>query len=96
MTLHKEALARAVLKMSEESRESIDRLNDLATDEIEDQFCSEIRRLHRTVRLVEILSELVTGCTAQQIHAAFGAPGDWGYETPLGDALHRIYRDELC
>jgi hypothetical protein len=29
---------------------------------------------------------------ADQIHAAFGAPGDWGYGTPIGDALLKIYQ----
>ena len=27
-----------------------------------------------------------------QVHHAFGAPGDFGYETPIGDALSRLYR----
>ncbi len=26
-----------------------------------------------------------------KIHKAFGAPGDWGYETPLGRALSDLY-----
>jgi hypothetical protein len=33
----------------------------------------------------------VAGCSVADIHAAFGAPGDWGYDTPLGDALARLY-----
>lgn len=32
-----------------------------------------------------------------QIHKAFGAPGDWGYEHPQGQALYGLYkfREEL-
>lgn len=26
------------------------------------------------------------------VHAAFGAPGDYGYETPKGRALYALYR----
>jgi hypothetical protein len=29
------------------------------------------------------------------IHTAFGAPGDWGYGTPLGDALRDLYEIEI-
>ncbi len=28
----------------------------------------------------------------QQIRHAFGAPGDWGYHTPKGDALFALYK----
>jgi len=27
----------------------------------------------------------------KRVHAAFGAPGDWGYDHPIGKALHRLY-----
>lgn len=41
--------------------------------------------------LVGCLRRLASQCTAEQIHAAFGAPGDWGYGTPLGDMLAAVY-----
>lgn len=28
----------------------------------------------------------------EQVHKAFGAPGDWGYGTPKGDALMALYQ----
>ena len=28
----------------------------------------------------------------KKVHSVFGAPGDWGYGTPLGDALKKIYQ----
>lgn len=34
--------------------------------------------------LVRALARVVEG---QSIERAFGAPGDWGYDTPVGDAL---------
>lgn len=35
--------------------------------------------------LLHVLARIVGG---KPIHLAFGAPGDWGYETPIGDALN--------
>jgi len=29
--------------------------------------------------------------TVAELHGAFGAPGDFGYETPIGSALARLY-----
>ena len=34
--------------------------------------------------LLSVLAHIVDGKTVAQ---AFGAPGDWGYGTPIGDAL---------
>lgn len=34
--------------------------------------------------LLRVLSRVVEG---KPVDAAFGAPGDWGYGTPIGDAL---------
>lgn len=42
--------------------------------------------------LVGCLRRLVHTCTAVELHAAFGAPGDWGYDTALGRALSDIYK----
>lgn len=32
------------------------------------------------------------GLKVEDIHRAFGAPGDFGYGTPIGDALAQLYR----
>lgn len=34
--------------------------------------------------LLRVLARMVAGRSAE---SAFGAPGDWGYGTPIGDAL---------
>lgn len=44
--------------------------------------------------LTAVLRRLVPLLTVEQLHRAFGAPGDWGYDTSLGDALIAIYRAE--
>lgn len=37
-----------------------------------------------TAELLRCLARMIEGKTAEQ---AFGAPGDWGYGTPIGEAL---------
>jgi hypothetical protein len=38
--------------------------------------------------LVRALARLLAG---QSLRAAFGSPGDWGYETPIGKALAAVF-----
>jgi hypothetical protein len=38
---------------------------------------------------LRVLGRMVQG---KSIHQAFGAPGDWGYGTPIGDALSALYK----
>lgn len=45
-------------------------------------------KLNNACELVRILARLVEG---NSIHEAFGAPGDFGYGTPIGSALHHFY-----
>lgn len=51
---------------------------------------------HETLRdaaeLLRVLSRIVSGMPAAK---AFGAPGDWGYETPLGEALAAAPKVEI-
>lgn len=56
---------------------------------------------HLALRQLELLGHLtytvrlfVRTATPGEIHRLFGAPGDWGYDTPLGDALFRFYDEE--
>lgn len=37
--------------------------------------------------LIRVLSRIIEGKTLRQ---AFGAPGDWGYNTPIGKALAKF------
>lgn len=78
--------------------DAIDRLRALADDGADDGVASEIydltARLRVAVELVRCLRRLAEGRTVADLHRAFGAPGDWGYSTPLGDALARLYRGE--
>lgn len=40
--------------------------------------------------LLRALARIVNG---ESLHSAFGAPGDWGYQTPIGRALAEVYRE---
>jgi len=42
----------------------------------------------------ELLNCLARILEGKEIHKAFGAPGDWGYGTPIGDALMAAYSGE--
>lgn len=70
----------------------VDRLRDAS--DVAPGIHSHIHDLRMSVALIGVLRRLVRGKSLKEIHNAFGAPGDWGYETVLGDALSRIYRGE--
>jgi hypothetical protein len=41
----------------------------------------------------ELLRVLARVCEGKDLYQSFGAPGDWGYGTPLGDALSHAYKN---
>lgn len=47
--------------------------------------------LHEADGLLGCLRRLVPHATPNQVYRAFGAPGDFGYYTVIGDALARVY-----
>jgi hypothetical protein len=47
-------------------------------------FPDEDAKMRDAAELVRVLARVVSG---QPLATAFGAPGDWGYETPIGAAL---------
>lgn len=83
-------------------RDAVDRLRDLdldGTDEQEEKIernQSEVRAIAALLReasvLVGCLRRMTDKCASDEIFRAFGAPGDFGYDTPVGDALYAFYR----
>lgn len=71
---------------------AIDRLREKLDGDDEDW--AAVQDLREAVELVRCLRRLVPACGLADIHKAFGAPGDFGYETPIGEALSRLYRGE--
>lgn len=60
-----------------------------------DDGSEEAMRKREAIRtaqtLLECLCALTKGRTMRSIHDAFGAPGDFGYQTPIGQDLRKIY-----
>ena len=88
-----QALVDALALRERQCRDVVNRLRaaepltDLELDEV-------VHLLREAVELVGCLRRLVPVGDLQALHRAFGAPGDFGYETPIGDALARLYRGE--
>jgi hypothetical protein len=86
-------LVDALAKQERTYRTAIDRLRDMAPENAETE--AEVTRLvwalREAVELVGCLRRLLPAQTVGDIHRAFGAPGDFGYDTPIGDALANIY-----
>jgi hypothetical protein len=71
--------------------DAVDRFRELAEKE-EDYRLT--RALREAVELTRCLRRLVESSDINAVYRAFGAPGDFGYETPIGDALRRLYWKE--
>lgn len=85
LTALEKALNRRVIAYTD-SLEVVARVAD------DDETAREAARtLREAIELVRCLRRLLPACTVEQIHGAFGAPGDFGYETPIGEALAQIY-----
>jgi hypothetical protein len=48
------------------------------------------RAIKDVAELARVLARILDG---KSVYHAFGAPGDWGYERPLGNALALMYQD---
>lgn len=83
------ALQDVLYSRSREYVSAIDRLMDHVENDPEAYDAA--RSLREAVELVGCLRRLVEGRTLQEVHRAFGAPGDFGYETPIGAALAKLY-----
>lgn len=74
--------------------DAIDRLVEISSDYNDAESCNLREGLRECVELVRCLRRIVPGCSIEEIHRAFGAPGDFGYDTSIGAALARLYRGE--
>ena len=68
-------------KLSQAIRESAAFIGGLGDEEGDASDFDDIRD---AVELLRILAKVVEGVPLAK---AFGSPGDWGYETPIGSAL---------
>lgn len=56
-----------------------------------DESCQLSQKMNDAPELIRVLARIVEGKT---IAEAFGAPGDWGYGTPIGNALFQHYNNK--
>lgn len=85
-------LQEALLKKERVYAAAIDRVRAIVENDPE--AWDATTELREAVELVRCLRRLLDGRSANEIHGAFGAPGDFGYDTPIGDALSSVYRGE--
>ena len=88
------AIADALARQEKLYRKAIDRLRELASEEAENEVYDITFTLREAITLVGCLRRLSEGRTVRELHQAFGAPGDFGYENPIGSALDKLYRGE--
>lgn len=92
-------LEAAVYEEQTKVGQAVDLLRDIADDAEEDeiddgqydaldQIATDLRM---TFALLGCLRRFAREATATEAHKVFGAPGDFGYETPVGDALAKLY-----
>lgn len=94
MTEPTQKIQDALLKNERVYTDALARLRELASPEAENEVYDITFTLREAVEMVRCLRRLTEGRSVAEIHKAFGAPGDFGYHTPLGDALIRFYRGE--
>lgn len=83
------ALTEALVERERKYRVALDCLRDPASEAAVDGAYYELRE---ALELIHCLRRLIDGRTRDEIHRAFGAPGDFGYETVIGRALFAVYR----
>jgi hypothetical protein len=86
------ALVAALTKRTNEYSANLDHIRDVIENDPESW--EKASTLREAIELTRCLRRLLKGRTVAEIHAAFGAPGDFGYESLIGDALSRTYRGE--
>lgn len=86
------ALEKVLRSRENDYQEALGALREFA-EEYNDQLeaCAVLRE---AVFVVHCLRGLIAQRSCKEIHDAFGAPGDFGYHTAIGQALSDFYRDQ--
>ncbi len=87
-----EELIKALTTRERAYADAIDKLRTLATDQTENEVYDLTSTLRDSIEVARCARRMLTGRTVREVHQAFGAPGDWGYETPIGAALSDLYQ----
>ena len=73
-------------KLSTALRDYSRRLMDVRLQHQDDEDILQL--LFDSAEFASVLARIVEG---KDLHAAFGAPGDWGYQTEIGQGLSEFY-----
>lgn len=90
MSMDTTILKDALYRRERDYSELLDRLRDRFENDAEDRWW----QLQEAIELVRCLRRLLDGRSVAEIHKAFGAPGNFGYESAIGSALAKLYREE--
>lgn len=90
MSAEQEPAASVIALCSAIRREAslIDAAREFLRESDDEAAIEHARNIRSAIDLVRSLAKIVEG---KSLHEAFGAPGDWGYDTPIGLALYEHY-----
>ena len=83
----------AIAMRERDYERALDRL-ERRVEDMGPRALEAVRELREALFLLRCLRRALAGRNVEEIHRAFGAPGDFGYETLIGDTLSKIYRGE--
>jgi hypothetical protein len=83
-------LTAALMSRAAAYRSAIERIRESVGCDDNDTLAAT-RDLREAAELVRCLARLVDCRDVRELHAAFGAPGDFGYESEIGAALWAAY-----
>lgn len=85
-------VAAALRGIAAEVSTSLDMLRDLLPEGADE---SAVNALRTGEHVIAVFARVTATMTPAELHRVFGAPGDWGYDTPLGDALYAAYKQPV-
>lgn len=71
-------------------RDAFETVRDNIADE-HPALYGQVRQLREAIALVGVLRRMVQLVDKEQLYWAFGAPGDFGYDTEIGQTLASVY-----
>lgn len=83
-------LVQAIAERERQYRDAIDRVRMNIENDPEAWDATTL--LREAIGIIGCLRRLLPDVSVDAVYRAFGAPGDFGYETTIGDALYRLYR----
>ena len=87
------ALVETVRKRVLEHQDTVEDLLLAVGDDLDEALYAKARALRELGKLAMRLSSLLATSSPDQVRKALGAPGDFGYQNPVGAAMFAFYKD---